>query len=133
LRFPQQCSNALKLARLLDSNSLVEKVWYPGLEAHETKHTASDLFAGKGYGAKVTFSFGGSGNDEKRSRRDNFIENISDKIHLVPTLGDPHTIIMPVEPVWGHKYPDPGMIRVSVGFEPFGELESTVTDAMEKI
>ncbi len=133
LRFPQQCSNALKLARLLDGNILIDKVWYPGLESHDTHQTARELFAGKGYGAMVTFSFGGSGNDEKRNRRDAFIENVSDNIHLVPTLGDPNTILMPVEPVWGHKYPDPGMIRVSVGFEPFDELESTVSAALKRI
>lgn len=133
LRFPQQCSNAHNLARLLSNSKLVEKVWYPGLETHDSHTIAQNLFDGKGYGAMVTFSFSGVGDKEKRSKRDSFIASVIEKIHLVPTLGDPHTILMPVEPVWGHKYPDPGMIRMSVGFEPFKELESTVLDALERI
>ena len=44
---------------------------------------------------------------------------MSEKIKLIPTLGDPHTILMPVEAVWGAKYPEPGMIRLSVGFEEY--------------
>lgn len=133
LRFPQQCSNAHNLARLFSDSKLVEKVWYPGLQTHDSHDIAEKLFEGKGYGAMVTFSFSGEGDKEKRSKRDSFIANVIEKIHLVPTLGDPHTILMPVEPVWGHKYPDPGMIRMSVGFEPFSELESTVLSALERI
>jgi len=130
LRFPQQCHNANELAKLLDASNLVEQVWYPGLKSHDTNEIAHKLFSGKGYGAMVTFSFGGSDKNEKKSRRDKFIALIAEKISLVPTLGDPHTIIMPVEPVWGHKYPDPGMIRVSCGFEPFDELSDTVSNAL---
>jgi cystathionine beta-lyase/cystathionine gamma-synthase len=133
LRFPQQCSNASKLALILDRSEFTERVWYPGLSIHDTHSVAKKLFQGAGYGAMVTFSFAGHTPEEKRRRRDLFIELVKDKIHLVPTLGDPHTMLMPVEPVWGHKYPDPGMIRVSVGFEPFGELSDTVNSALERI
>jgi cystathionine gamma-lyase/methionine-gamma-lyase len=40
---------------------------------------------------------------------------------------------MPVEAVWGTKYPEPGMIRLSIGFEEYMELESTISNAMENI
>jgi cystathionine beta-lyase/cystathionine gamma-synthase len=40
---------------------------------------------------------------------------------------------MPVEPVWGDRYPDPGMIRLSVGFEPFEELSATISEALDTI
>ena len=68
---------------------------------------------------------------EKRIRRDKFISLVSEKIKLIPTLGDPHTILMPVEAVWGAKYPEPGMIRLSVGFEEYEELEATVSMALD--
>ena len=58
---------------------------------------------------------------------------VSEKIKLIPTLGDPHTILMPVEAVWGAKYPEPGMIRLSVGFEEYGELEATVSAALKRV
>ncbi|MBM3421349.1 MAG: PLP-dependent transferase, partial [Bacteroidetes bacterium] len=130
LRFPVQCENAFRTAKLLAGHHIIEKVWYPGLTEHSTNNIADRLFGGKGYGAMVTFTFRGDAG-QKRQRRDMFIEHVSDKIRLVPTLGDPHTILMPVEPVWGDRYPDPGMIRLSVGFESFDELEATLSEALE--
>ncbi|MDX9930172.1 MAG: PLP-dependent transferase [Bacteroidales bacterium] len=133
LRFRQQCSNAMLLAEMLERSPLTEHVWYPGLRNHKTNPTARRLFEGRGFGAMVTFSFSGSSIEEKRTRRDKFISSVIDRIHLVPTLGDPHTILMPVEPVWGDRYPDPGMIRLSVGFEPFEELSATISEALDTI
>jgi cystathionine beta-lyase/cystathionine gamma-synthase len=94
---------------------------------------AEKLFGNKGFGAMITFDFNGKEKEEQGRRRDRFIELVSDKIKLIPTLGDPHTILMPVEAVWGAKYPEPGMIRLSVGFEGYGELEATISDAMGRI
>ncbi len=126
LRFPVQCSNASGLAALLDKSPHTEAVWYPGLRGHVTHQTATKTFEGRGFGAMVTFSLTGKDENDKKKRRDIFLEAVSDTIKLVPTLGDPHTIMMPVEPVWGHKYPDHGMIRVSVGFESWNHLKGCV-------
>ena len=133
LRFSRQCLNASKLARYLDEKSIIKKVWFPGLKNHTTHLIAEKLFGRKGYGAMITFDFNGKNKNEKRSRRDKFIKLVSEKIKLIPTLGDPHTILMPVEAVWGTKYPEPGMIRLSVGFEEYSELEGTISKALETI
>ena len=133
LRFSRQCDNAIKLAGYLDKKTLIKKVWFPGLKSHGTHLIADKLFSGKGYGAMITFDFNGKDKNEKRERRDKFIKLVSEKIKLIPTLGDPHTILMPVEAVWGTKYPEPGMIRLSVGFEEYSELEDTISKALEAI
>ena len=133
LRFERQCSNALKLAGFLENSPQIRKVWYPGLKSHSTHEIAQKLFRGKGFGGVITFDFDGEDYGEKRKRRDKFIRLVSERIKLIPTLGDPHTILMPVEAVWGAKYPDPGMIRLSVGFEEYDELEATVSMALESI
>jgi len=133
LRFSRQCENASKLAGYLSNIAVIKNVWFPGLKSHGTHLLAEKLFMGKGYGAMITFDFGGKDENEKRKRRDEFIRLVSGKIKLIPTLGDPQTILMPVEAVWGTKYPEPGMIRLSVGFEEYSELESTVSKALEKI
>jgi len=133
LRFSRQCSNADKLAQYLSAVKTIKEVWYPGLESHPTHLIAKKLFRGKGFGGMITFNFEGKNDTEKINRRDMFISLVSEKIMLIPTLGDPHTILMPVEAVWGAKYPEPGMIRLSVGFEEYQELESSVTVALEKI
>jgi cystathionine beta-lyase/cystathionine gamma-synthase len=58
---------------------------------------------------------------------------VANKIKLIPTLGDPDTILMPVEAVWGAKYPEPGMVRLSAGFEDTGDLLETITKALKSI
>lgn len=133
LRFARQCSNAFRLAEYLESLSAIKKVWYPGLKNHSTNSVAKKLFGDKGFGAMITFDFDGRDNDEKRGRRDAFIKNVSEKIRLIPTLGDPVTILMPVESVWGAKYPEPGMIRLSVGFEDYSELEETISRGISEV
>ena len=133
LRFSRQCENAIMIAEHLSKVAVIKKIWFPGLKSHDTNVIADKLFKGKGYGAMITIDFDGKGSDEKRKRRDGFIRNVSDKIKLIPTLGDPHTILMPVESVWGTKYPEPGMIRLSIGFENYEELKDTIQTAIDKI
>jgi len=133
LRFRRQCDNASRLAEQLCNMPVIKKVWFPGLNSHITHTIAEKLFGTKGYGAMITFDFDGRDGNEKRSRRDKFIRLVSEKIKLIPTLGDPDTILMPVEAVWGVKYPEPGMIRLSVGFENYSELEATIVKALETL
>ncbi len=133
LRFSRQCENASKLAEYLEKSPLIGTVWFPGLKNHATHNIADKIFKGRGFGAMITFDFDGKDNNDKKIRRDKFIELVSEKIKLIPTLGDPHTILMPVEAVWGTKYPEPGMIRLSVGFEDYGELEGTISGALAKV
>jgi cystathionine beta-lyase/cystathionine gamma-synthase len=133
LRFSRQCKNAIQLADYLREIDTIGKVWFPGLKTHSTHKIADKLFGGKGFGAMITFDFKGPGKNLKRKQRDKFIHLVSERIKLIPTLGDPHTILMPVEAVWGVKYPEPGMIRLSVGFEEYSELESILSRALAKV
>lgn len=133
LRFRQQCRNAHQVAELLAKSKKVNKVWYPGLKGHPSHSEALNLFGSKGFGAMVTFDFAGKTKPEKGKNRDQFIKIVSDKIKLIPTLGDAHTILMPVESVWGAKYPEPGMIRLSAGFEDTEELLSTILKGLNAI
>jgi len=133
LRFSRQCDNASKLAEYLTNVAIIKDVLFPGLKSHITHSIAEKLFRSKGYGAMITFDFDGKDGYEKRSRRDKFIKLVSEKIKLIPTLGDPHTILMPVEAVWGTKYPEPGMIRLSVGFEEYTSLITTIAKALENL
>jgi cystathionine beta-lyase/cystathionine gamma-synthase len=132
LRFKQQCLNATMITGILASSPHINKVWYPGLKEHPTHNEARRIFGDKGFGAMVTFDFTGNSDNEKRKRRDSFIKAVSYKIKLIPTLGDPHTILMPVESVWSVKYPEPGMIRLSAGFENQDELRSVIEDALNQ-
>ncbi len=133
LRFRQQSSNAVQLSGILDQSPLIRRVWYPGLRSHPSYNEAVNLFSGKGFGAMITFDFDGKDASEKRIRRDLFIRSVSAKIKLIPSLGDYRTILLPVESVWGAKYPEPGMIRLSVGFEDYDELLITINQGLNSL
>jgi cystathionine beta-lyase/cystathionine gamma-synthase len=133
LRFFQQCKNAEAVASLLKTSEKVRKVWYPGLKEHPSHKEALKLFGKKGWGGMVTFDFSGKNIAEKRKRRDHFIKAVSQKIRLIPSLGDPKTIILPVESVWGAKYPEPGMLRLSAGFEETKELINLIISSLAKV
>ena len=133
IRFERQCSNAEKLAVQMEKHPLVEKVLYPGLKAHDSHQVAKILFENKGWGAMITFELAGRNDVEKRNKRDLFMEILSERIHLIPSLGDTETILLPVEPVWGEKYPMPGMIRFSVGVEKPEELLKLISEALDKL
>jgi cystathionine beta-lyase/cystathionine gamma-synthase len=130
LRFEKHCSNALAIARFLESHPMIEKVLYPGLKSHMTHPEAMALFGDKGFGGMVTFDIKGPDDDEKRLRSNQFVNNLRHKIPLVPTLGEVDTILLPIEPVWGAKYPLPGMIRLSVGIENTEDLIHAIDQAL---
>jgi cystathionine beta-lyase/cystathionine gamma-synthase len=131
LRFRQQCINAEAISGFLHCSEKVASVYFPGLETHSTYSVARDLFENRGFGAMITFDFNGANTEEKQINRDRFIKKVSEEIKLVPTLGDSHTILMPVEPVWGSKYHEPGMIRLSVGFEETDKLIKVISDGLK--
>ncbi len=130
LRFRRQCVNARELCGLLSEHPSVGKTWYPGLEGHPTHGEAVRLFGDRGFGGMITFDFKGNDGLEKKNRRERFIKSVSEKIKVIPSLGDPKTILMPVESVWGAKYPEPGMIRLSAGFEDTNDIISTVRQGL---
>lgn len=129
LRFAAQCGNASRLADAMSGHPAVERVRYPGLETHPTHGEAVSTFGKRGFGAMVNVDFKGG-----RTAADAFVEAVSDTISYVPTLGDPTTIMLHVATVWGEeRFPYPGMVRISVGFEPYDDLESGVLRALDEV
>lgn len=53
IRVKEQQKNAMKLAKFLEANDDIEKVYYPGLESHEDHAIAKKQM--KGYGAMMSF------------------------------------------------------------------------------
>ena len=133
LRFKKQNESAEKLANRLSVHPGIEKVYYPGLPSHSTHQEANKLFKGKGYGGMITFDIKGINNMSKEKNRDLFIEALSENIPLVPSLGDANSILLPVEAVWGKKYPLPGMVRLSIGIESYDILEKNIMEALKVI
>ncbi|MCZ4693371.1 PLP-dependent transferase [Ancylomarina euxinus] len=133
LRFDKHCKNAMELASYLENHPQIEAVLYPGLESHPTRKEALDLFGDKGFGGMLTFDIKGDSDEDKREKCNRFIAALEDTIPLVPTLGEVDTILLPVEPVWGAKYPLPGVIRLSVGIEKIDKLKNLIGGALNQL
>jgi cystathionine beta-lyase/cystathionine gamma-synthase len=131
LRFQKHCDNALELARYLQAHPQIEEVLYPGLESHPTRKEAVALFGDKGFGGMITFDIKGDSPEDKRQKCKQFVAALENDIPLVPTLGEADTILLPVEPLWGAKYPLPGVIRLSVGIEKVEKLKGLIGKALE--
>jgi len=132
LRIAKHFDNAKIVAEYLLQHPFVERVLYPSLPNHPTHAIAQKVLA-NGYGGIVTFDIKGNSFAEKQQRCNTFIERVTDKIQLVPTLGDADTILMPVEPVWGDKFPFPGMVRLSIGIEHASYIISILENGLKKL
>ncbi len=129
LRVAKQCENAYKLAKILEAHDKVKNVRYPGLSSHPSHQEAAKIFGDRGFGAMVTFELTGG-----QAACDAFIANIADHVQYIPTLGDDTSILIHVPAVFGaDRFPYPGMIRFSVGFEPYEPLEEHVLQALETL
>jgi len=133
LRINRHFENAATVAKFLSASSKVEKVIFPGLNFHPSHEVASSLFGDRGFGGIVTFDLKGSTFNEKQKNCNQFINAVSSHIPLIPTLGDADTILMPVEPVWGDKYPFPGMIRLSIGIENSDNIIEVISKGLDAI
>ena len=129
LRVAKQNENAFKLAQLLASHDKVQQVRFPGLPTHPTHQEARALFGDNGFGAMITFDLKGG-----RAACDKFIAAIAGHVKFQTTLGDAQSILIHVPTVFTpERFPFPGMIRFSVGFEAYNTLEAAVLKALAAI
>jgi cystathionine beta-lyase/cystathionine gamma-synthase len=83
----------------------------------------------KAYGAMITLELKGG-----RRACDYFVENIAGRIPYLVTLGDGESTLLHVATVFGEeRYPFPGMIRMSIGFERYEDIERAVLRALDAI
>ncbi|MHC4592232.1 MAG: aminotransferase class I/II-fold pyridoxal phosphate-dependent enzyme, partial [Planctomycetota bacterium] len=119
LRMERHMSNAQRLAEYLAGHEKVKWVNYPGLAASPSHEVAKRQFAGKGYGALLTFGLA----DEEACF--GFVKNVKLAYHLA-NLGDSKTLVIhPYSSQYvsftEEKRAELGipaeMVRVSVGIE----------------
>ncbi|MBU06070.1 MAG: PLP-dependent aspartate aminotransferase family protein [Gammaproteobacteria bacterium] len=124
LRLRQQNSNALKIAEHLENHPAIAKVRYPGLSSHPDYDLAQKMFGQRGFGAMITF-------DLARSKEDcyRFVEELSDGIPHIGSLGDVTTSFLHVKACFGEGY-EPSTIRLSVGVEPVEQIINSLKDAL---
>lgn len=129
LRLEKTCSNALALARFLEMQPLVDKVYYPGLASHPQHELASKLF--KGFGGLMSFEL----NKQLDCRA--FLNRLKLVIKS-SNLGDTRTLAIPVAQtiffeLGAERRSEMGiedsLIRLSVGIEDIHDLEEDFKQA----
>lgn len=128
LRMQGHCDNALTLARWLESQPEVERVYYPGLPSHP-QH---ELAARQQQGAGGIVSFVVRGGQEAAWRLINHTRLLS----ITANLGDVKTTIThPATTTHGRLSPEErvqagiadGLVRISVGLEDIDDIINDLT------
>ncbi len=130
VRVERQCASALAIARWLETQPAVKRVWYPGLPSHPDHDLARRQMAG--FGGMVTFSV------ETREKAFRFWDRL-ELIARAASLGGPETLTsLPV--LFSHTgYSaeelrragvDEGMVRMSVGLEDPEDLIADLRHAL---
>ncbi|HTO96163.1 MAG TPA: aminotransferase class I/II-fold pyridoxal phosphate-dependent enzyme [Myxococcales bacterium] len=130
VRLERQSASALTLARWLESQEAVKRVWYPGLPSHPDHDLARRQMSA--FGGMVTFTLGSK---EKAFR-------FWDRLKLIAraaSLGGPETLTsLPIlfshtgysAEELRHAGVDEGMVRMSVGLEDPEDLIADLRQAL---
>jgi cystathionine gamma-synthase/methionine-gamma-lyase len=136
LRMRQQCSNAADVARWLEAQPEVARVYYPGLESHPQHELATRTF-GELFGALVAFELR-AGSREATFR---FIDGLR-LILPATSLGDIYTLVT-APLISSHRDLTPeqraergigdGLVRLSLGIEEVGDLVEDLRGALRAV
>mgnify|MGYP001344410094 FL=1 len=123
LRMERHCSNALQIAEYLSEKSIINKVYYPGLENHEGYKIAKNQM--NGFGGIVTCVLSGGLDKAKRFLETCQIFQLAESLGGVESLIE-HPAIMTHAAVPKNVRKDlgieDGLIRLSVGVEHIDDL-----------
>lgn len=132
LRMEKHSSNAMKVARFLESHSKVETVWYPGLESH-AQHNLADSIMSNGFGGVISFELK-NGLEAGKS----LMNNVS-LCTLAVSLGTVDTLIQHPASMT-HSVVDvqlrcdagisDGLVRLSVGIEHADDIIADLEQAL---
>lgn len=134
LRMDRLCSNALELAKSLQSNPKVISVNYPGLEENEYQTLATEQFGGR-YGAILTIRVGSK---EKAFKVINALKYADD----LANIGDVRTLVIhPASTICVDNSMEEkekmgvfeDLVRVSVGIEDIEDILEDFAQALNEI
>lgn len=135
IRMDRHCSNAMIVAKFLESHPKVKKVWYPGLESHPQHKNACEQM--NGYGGMIAFEMA----DKQAAVK--LVENLK-IINLAVSLGGTESLIEhPATMTHGPMLMSDddrlksgitdGLIRFSVGLEHPEDLKKDLAQALAHI
>ncbi|MBU1100151.1 MAG: O-acetylhomoserine aminocarboxypropyltransferase/cysteine synthase [Bacteroidetes bacterium] len=135
LRVDRHGENAFKLANWLNNHELVDWVWYPGLENHESHENAKKYLRKGLFGSMLSFGIKGGVEAGKK-----FINNV-ELSSLLANVGDAKTLVIhPASTTHQQLSEDeqrasgvaPEQVRVSVGLEHIDDIIEDFDIALKK-
>jgi cystathionine gamma-lyase len=133
LRMKQHCASALELAGWLDQHPSVEKVYYPGLQAHPQHALATRQMAG--YGGMVSIVIKGGLPETRRMMERLKLFAVAESLGGVESLAN-HPAIMTHASVPPEKRKMLGigdnLVRLSVGVEDVADLRAELDHALAR-
>jgi len=136
LRIERHCSNAIGLAKWLDTHSKVSHVSYPGLSNDPYHQLAKKYLTDRGMGCMIMFSLKGGFDDAV-----SFINSLKLSSHLA-NVGDSKTLVIHPASTTHQQLSleeqesagvTPTMIRVSVGIEHIEDILDDFDQALSGI
>ena len=123
IRIEKHNENAMKIAQFLESNSMIKKVIYPGLESHPNHSLASKQM--NGYGGIVSFYLNSDLAGTIKFLQNCKIFSLAESLGGVESLIE-HPAIMTHGSIAKHKREELGIsdnfVRISVGIEDIEDL-----------
>jgi O-acetylhomoserine/O-acetylserine sulfhydrylase len=135
LRLDRITSNALELAKWLEKHPQVEAVNYPGLESSPF-HTLAKKYLKRGFGGVLSFKIKGG-----KDAADTFVNTVKLISHLA-NVGDAKTLIIHPSSTTHEQLSadeqkaagvEPGILRVSVGYEHIEDIKADLEQAFQKV
>jgi O-succinylhomoserine sulfhydrylase len=136
VRLRAQSAAALELARWLETQPAVSRVFFTGLASHPQAALAS--LQQRGPGAVLTFELAGQSADEQRVRAWRVIDAVQ-LMSITANLGDTRTTIThPASTTHGRLTPQAraqagiteGLVRIAVGLEDVADLQADLARAL---
>lgn len=134
IRMEKHCYNAQKVAEYLEAHEMVDKVYYPGLESHETHEIAKKQM--KGFGGMMSFDIKGGIEGSKK-----FMDSV-EVFSLATSLGNIDSLVQH-SPTMSHFDMSTeerekvgikdGQVRVSIGIEDVDDLIADLEQALQKV
>jgi O-succinylhomoserine sulfhydrylase len=140
IRMQAQCAAALDLARWLEGQPKVARVYYPGLASHPQHELAMRQQSGQG-GAVVSFDVKGDSPEALRRNAFHVIDH-TQVMSITANLGDTKTTIThPATTSHGRLKEEQrqaagigqGLIRVAVGLEHLDDLKADLARGLESL
>ena len=134
LRMDRHCKSALILASLLEANSQVDQVWYPGLQSFEQSDLAVRQMSN--FGGMIAFELKGG------LAAGQAVINATKMIHCAVSLGDTETLIQhPASMTHSTYTPEErarhdisdGLVRLSVGLEGIEDIWRDLETALAAV